>query len=181
MTVKNRAFLTVMLALSCCGMLLLKHKSSMLDGDKPTMVETTLPKEIQLESTSIPSAHKKATIEDILSTIASYKGEKKAGDEGALKELKSVVKEAQNRYDIVFKNYQDAIKSLEQTSAEFDANVRDGADRAVLDNIDRQLIEQTEEVRKLKQASDQAYMDLMAGYDKAVPQIMAKHFAGAAP
>lgn len=182
MTAKNKTFLAIMLTCSFGGMvLLINHKFSVPNGNKPTIVETTLPKEIQLESASIPISRNKTAIEDILSAIASYKGEKKAGEEGALKDLRSVVKEAQYRYEMVFKNYQDAIKSFEQISAEFDTKVRNGANRAALEKIDRQLIQQTQEVLKLKHASNNAYVDLMARYDEAVPHIMAKHFAGAAP
>jgi hypothetical protein len=178
MASKKISFASIIVTIVFCGfVLVIKAKQSNQNSTKQVALENAPPIERHDDNgPDYKKSHKTHTsVEDIMHEIASYRLEGKP-NQMAIFELKSLVQTAQNRYDEVFKKYQNAISTYEQLSADFDAKVRSGAAREALELMDDQRLTQAQEVLKLKQASNQAYLELMTQYDKAISPIMAKYF-----
>ncbi len=94
----------------------------------------------------------------------------------SLVELESLVFQAKTEYEESFENYQKAINDYKELSKAFDRELRQGADTAVLNEIDQDLQASTIKVLALGEKSDAAYRTLMQGYDAALPGILEKYF-----
>lgn len=138
--------------------------------------------EVGIEASHEPTFPKEKTKKNIFVTIeevlnrAQRHSQESAPKQEVLEELESMVAGTKTRYEEAFKDYKNAIKTYEKLSADFDAKIRQESDRIILASLDRSLQAQAQEVIKLKEKSNSAYLELMSSYDAAVPILLEKHF-----
>lgn len=63
-----------------------------------------------------------------------------------------------------------------KNSSDFDALLNGGGEAKALKSMDEEMLQQGQEVLRLRQEANDAYSALITKYDEAVPFILAKHF-----
>jgi hypothetical protein len=165
------------------GLLVLVVIIFMVKGIKPhDEVEVQKDEQVKIDANFNETVGQEETVDNTPDSIAEMlqSAQRQSQDAppkmGVFEELESLVTEAKVHYEEVFNEYKNAIKTYEMLSADFDAKIRQDADKSLLRPIEEKLQAQAQEVIRFKEKSNSAYLKLMASYDEAVPAILEKHF-----
>ncbi len=155
------------------AIILTKHlfKKSPNDAEK-SLVSTTTQGSSEPPTNPLYSSEAVAEILKLARTVSKDSPVNKE----ALREMKDSVHETKTSYEKVLSSFQEAINSYEELSQNFDLKLRQGAGSAELAQMDQQLQSQAQKILVLKKESNDAYVDLMAQFDQAIPAILEKHF-----